>query len=204
MKGYHKINSIFKRDLKTNKFTHEYSRPEFEYLKDCQWEFTEKVDGTNVRISWDGNEVKFGGRTDNAQMPMPLIERLQILFTKEKLASCFPEGGEVVLYGEGYGGKIQSGGKYKPEVDFVLFDVCVGPWWLKREAVNEVAFNISIQAVPVIGYGTLAVAIDLVRDGLKSTWGDFIAEGLVIRPAIDLTARNGERIITKVKGRDFI
>jgi len=38
----------------------------------------------------------------------------------------------------------------------------------------------------------------------KSTWGDFIAEGLVLRPEVDLFAESGKkRIITKVKYKDF-
>lgn len=201
---YHKINSIFKRDLKTKKFTDEYSCPEFEYLKNCQWEFTEKVDGTNVRIMWQNGEVKFGGRTDNAQMPMPLIDRLQELFTTEKIANVFPPSETlVVLYGEGYGGKIQSGGKYKANVDFVLFDIRVGHWWLKRNDVNAIADKLNIQSVPVLGTGTIGEAIDMVKAGYKSQWGDFIAEGLVLRLKIDLLSRSGERIITKVKHRDF-
>ena len=33
------------------------------YLKDAIWEFTEKVDGTNISIVWDGHKVEFHGRT---------------------------------------------------------------------------------------------------------------------------------------------
>lgn len=29
---------------------------EFDYLKDNTWIFTEKVDGTNIRIMWDGGK----------------------------------------------------------------------------------------------------------------------------------------------------
>ena len=52
MKEYHKIQTIFKRDPE-NKFKTliygEFSLPEFEYLKNNTWIFTEKVDGTNIR-----------------------------------------------------------------------------------------------------------------------------------------------------------
>ena len=34
-------------------------------------------------------------------------------------------------------------------------------------------------------------------------WGEFQAEGIVARPRVTLFSRNGERIITKVKCRDF-
>jgi len=41
------------------------------------------------------------------------------------------------------------------------------------------------------------------RAGLVSKWGDFEAEGIVARPAVELKTRAGERIITKLKTRDF-
>ena len=46
MKEYHKINTIFKRDMTSkskNLIIGEYSTPEFEYLKDNIWIFTEKI-----------------------------------------------------------------------------------------------------------------------------------------------------------------
>jgi hypothetical protein len=41
------------------------------------------------------------------------------------------------------------------------------------------------------------------RGGLKSQWGDFEAEGIVARPKVDLFDRGGNRIICKIKGKDF-
>ena len=66
MEPYHKIQSIFKRDAENGyKFTSEYSCPEFEYLQNNEWEFTEKVDGTNIRIIWDGQDgLRIAGRTE--------------------------------------------------------------------------------------------------------------------------------------------
>ena len=84
-----------------------------------------------------------------------------------------------------------------------MFDVKVGGWWLKREDVEGIASKLGIKVVPVIGSGTLQQAIDFVKNGFKSEWGDFIAEGLVLRPLIELKARSGERIITKIKHKDF-
>ncbi len=110
-----------------------YSTPEIEYLKDNKWIFTEKVDGTNIRIEWVRNvSRKFGGRTDNAQIPAPLFEKLEELFPLEKLDSAIKteDADFLTLYGEGYGAKIQKGGGYYKSdgVGFVLFDVLVGGW----------------------------------------------------------------------------
>jgi len=202
MREYHKIQSIFKRDNK-GKFTEEYSLPEFEYLKDNSWVFTEKIDGTNIRIMWDGEKLRFGGKTDNAQMPVFLMEKLQEMFDKEKFEEIFDD--EVCLYGEGYGAGIQkSGGNYISDgVSFILFDVKVGKWWLKREAVEEIAEKLGLKTVKIIGEGTLNDAIEMTRNGFNSEFGDFIAEGIVLRPKVEMSARNGRRIITKIKHKDF-
>ena len=50
-----------------------FRNPVVEFLKDNQWNFTEKIDGTNIRVHWDGHKVMFGGRTDNAQIPTSLV-----------------------------------------------------------------------------------------------------------------------------------
>lgn len=208
MKEYHKINTMFKRNMEGDKkiIVDDWAEPEVEYLKNNQWEFTEKVDGTNIRVYWDGKNVTFGGRTDSAQIPNGVINRLNELFystpARKRLRDVFPDG-EVTLYGEGYGAKIQSGGNYKAEQDFVLFDVKVGDYWLERHNVNDVAEKLQLEAVPVIGRGTLYEAIELVKNNLKSKWGDFEAEGIVARPVVELTTRRGGRIIAKIKARDF-
>lgn len=206
MKEYHKIQTVFLRDLE-NKYKTllegQFTLPEFEYLANNEWVFTEKVDGTNIRAVYSRDEIIFCGKTDDSQVPSFLFNKLQRIFTpqKEKLAEMFPDG--VCLYGEGYGNKIQRGRNYSEEQDFVLFDVKVGGFWLKRPAIEDIATNLGMKVVPIIGIGTLYEMVELVRKGFDSTWGNFKAEGIVARPSVELFARNGERIITKIKTRDF-
>ncbi len=57
--------------------------------------------------------------------------------------------------------------------------------------------------MPIIGTGTLGDMVDNVKSGFNSQWGDFQAEGIIARPSIELKARNGGRIITKLKCKDF-
>lgn len=205
MKEYPKIQSIYKRDEKTHKFIEGgFSLPEFEYLQNNTWVWTEKIDGTNVRVDWDLESVRFGGRTDNAQMPTFLLTKLQELFPVDLFKEIYPETA-MTLYGEGYGAKIQKGGGnyISNGVDFILFDVWVGNYWLRRRDIEDVANRLMIKIVPIVGTGTLQNAINLVKFGLESTFGDFTAEGLVLKPDVDLYNRMGHRIITKVKGKDF-
>lgn len=205
MDEYVKINTIWKRDERGKIIEGDYATPEFAYLADAPWEWTEKVDGTNVRVGWEGSAVAFGGRTDNAQMPVKLLEHLRQTFTPDAfLGACIES--EMVLYGEGFGAGIQSGGgNYSPTQTFVLFDVQVGRWWLDRENVEDVARKLGIPVVPVRAhFATLQQASDLVKAGpLVSEWGDFRAEGLVGRPLVSLFDRKGNRLMAKIKAKDF-
>ena len=209
MKQYHKIQTIFKRDNNHKIIIGEYSCEEFNYLKDNQWEWSEKVDGTNIRVMWNGDKVIFGGKSDNAQIPVFLFYKLQELFegtqNRQKFLEIFGTEGNVCLYGEGYGNKIQKAGSdYKKDgVGFVLFDVLISDWWLERENVQDITDKLGIEIVPIIGEGTLTEAVEMTRDGFKSVWGEFNAEGIVLKPKTELFTRKGERIITKIKHRDF-
>ena len=86
---------------------------------------------------------------------------------------------------------------------FVLFDIQIDGIYLDRESVEDIASKLGISVVPIIGYGTLDEAIQIVKKGHLSAWGDFIAEGIVARPRVEMRTRRGERIITKVKYEDF-
>ena len=219
---YQKIQTLFKRDEKNVIIPTELTLPEFGYLKDCKWEATEKIDGTNMRVELtpeidDNGElvnllIEFKGRTDNAQIPAHLLAKMQTLFDKNSLIECFyPCGKEdlcpVTIFGEGYGMKIQKGGNYiKDGVDFILFDVKVGKWWLNREACEKIASELGLKIVPLIGMMTLKEAIEYVKQGFKSTIAenkDYDAEGLVLKTPNGLLRRNGERLITKIKTVDF-
>lgn len=201
---YPKIQSIYKRDMsKKNKpfIIGKFSCPEFEYLQHNEWEFTEKIDGTNVRVLWDGENFKFGGRTDNAQMPIPLLECLGLMFDKAAFKAVF-RGSGVTIYGEGFGGKIQNGGNYNKTETFAVFDIKIGDWWIQRKDLENLCDDLCLEFVPVVGHGTLHDAIRLITDGLQSCWGGE-AEGVIIKPLHGIQVRNGSRIITKVKGKDF-
>ena len=206
MEKYHKIQTVYLRDPDNRHRTlldGQFALPEFAYLANNHWVFTEKIDGTNIRVDWDCERVLFGGRTDRAQMPTFLFAKLQELFPAEKFATLYPET-PMTLYGEGYGAKIQKGGgNYIPDgVSFILFDVMIGNY-LKREDVEDIAKHLEIGVVPMVGTGTLAEAVDIARAGFMSRVGTQWAEGLVMRPAVELISRTGKRIISKVKYKDF-
>ena len=205
MNQYHKIQTLFKRDPDNHNITllmGEYSLPEFDYLKSCNWVFTEKVDGTNTRVVLKNGELNFLGKAENSHMPPFLLSVLENMFTLEKIQTMVGSD-DICLYGEGYGYKINKGGKYSTSHSFVLFDVRIGNWWLERTNVQDIAGKLGIDVVPVIGTGKLCDMVFLVEKGFPSRWGDFVAEGIVARPGVELQTRGGDRIITKLKYKDF-
>lgn len=204
---YHKIDGLFKRDEQTKKLVEgEFRNPAVEFLKDNVWEFTEKIDGTNIRIIWDGHKVEFRGRTDKAQIPSELLNRLLELFGGDANEQIFEQNfgeKEIMLIGEGYGAKIQNGGNYRQDQDFILFDVVINNNYQSRETVNEVAKMFNLDVVPIVLEGTIQEGIDFVKSKPKSTIGTADMEGVVGRTKLELRDRCGGRVIVKIKVADF-
>ena len=166
------------------------------------------VHNCNISIVWDGHKVTFNGRTERASIPAHLMNRLIEMFGGDTNEEMFEQKfGEmpVILYGEGYGAKIQNGGAYRPDVSFILFDVYLPSQeiWLTRDSVEDIAKAFGIDVVPIILTGTLQEAIDYVKTKPVSTIGTAPMEGLVCRPAVELCDRMGKRVIVKVKVKDF-
>ena len=208
MKQYEKIETVFCRDTNGTKrlILDNYRNPTIAYLKDNMWLFTEKVDGTNIRVHWDGHKVEFGGRTDKAQIPGPLLNKLNEMFMTTEAEELFEQtwgDKDVILFGEGYGPKIQNGGDYRSDVSFILFDVLVGNNYQEREWVEKTAQMFNIDVVPIVLTGTIQDGIDYVMKHPRSTMGTAMMEGVVGRPMIELRDRRGERVIVKIKWEDF-
>lgn len=210
-----KIHAPWKRDHDTGAFLEEWSRPEFEFLKDLPWHWSEKIDGTNIRVRFtrgDDNQpaLKIQGRTDRAQMSVDLMERLQDLFVLDQIDALMNPGPvDVTFYGEGIGPHIQKGGgDLSPGgYNFVLFDVRIGHVWMAQDDVTGFAESLCLLRAPIRGTGTLPEATLLVADGFEShlhgAKEDHPAEGLVLRPMVELLDRRGARILTKLKTSDF-
>jgi len=202
---YPKIATFFKRDPATNFKTvlvGQYATPVFEYLAFSEFEWSEKYDGTNIRVVFDGITVTFGGKTDAAQIPAKLFTHLAREFTIDTLTKVLdptklsPEC-PAVLYGEGVGAGIQKRGEQYGSVQhFVLFDIAVGGMFLRRTHVEDIAYHMGINITPIVGIGNMWEAVLFAR-------GNKDIEGVVCRPREELQDRLGNRIITKLKYQDF-
>lgn len=242
---YPKIKTIFNRDDKFKVVEGDYRVPEFENVKN--WYVTEKIDGTNVRVIYEpqfprkeggmsmglsyeveyaGHTLRYAGRTDKSQLHPTLTAYLEKTFTIDKLHEIFPDKqveGElsqyphVLLFGEGYGPKIQKGDNYRPDVSFRLFDVYIydkehpmGGWWLEPENVLEIATKLGIETVPHLFTGSTDTIVEFVKSRNKSFVAEsdsgnsrYLMEGVVARTKPLLFNRRGERLIWKLKLKDF-
>lgn len=221
--GYHKIHTIFKRSQETNQLIFgDWSYPEFEYLSANEWEYSEKLDGTNIRVTicprngCTEHALMLGGRTNNASIPQGIVKFYQenLQPRAEELFKQF-EGGATLFF-EGIGPKIQKvGAQYGGEQRMVLIDVNVwddervrGGWWLNYENRVGIANHYGLEYAPVVGTGNLIDLIEFVETGanlsIYSTEAKpFEAEGIIARPLVEMKTRAGNRIITKLKKVDF-
>ena len=212
---YQKINTLFKRDANNIVMQYdEFVDPAFTYLRSLPWDATTKIDGTNIRlevthsvldaecmddgltipksIEW---ELTFKGKTDNANIPKPLMKYLTETFTEDKVfnalgikkimnESDWVDKGWIVskdeplpdytkipkrytLYGEGYGAGIQKcGGRYiKNGVSFIGFDVKVDDMYLLRPNMVEIFQKMNCPTTHYHGQMTIDEALDIVRKG---------------------------------------
>ncbi len=208
MKEYNKIDTLYIRDIDGTKKLIEglFRSKAVEFCKDLTWQFTEKIDGTNIRVMWDGHKVTYGGRTERASIPAHLMNKLLEMFGSEETEQLFEQifgEKEVIFFGEGYGAKIQNGGLYRPDVSFILFDVMINGNYQDRAMVEQTAKQFGLEIVPIVLEGTLQEGVDYVKSKPMSTIGTAPMEGLVGRPKVELQDRCGNRLIVKIKVRDF-
>lgn len=218
---YVKINSLWKRQEYVKGLTKgshgplivgEYSLPEFGIVK--YWNVEEKVDGTNIRIIYEDGKLKFAGRTKDAQLPPHLLEYLQNTLKEEDFLRIFPRVNNeinphpfVILFGEGYGPKIQAGGgNYRSDPGFILFDVFFNGWWFKRDAVLDIANEIKIPKCPEIGIMTEEEIIQFIKSKPLSRCSQVpqMMEGIIARSDPLLLFRNGQPLMWKLKCKEFI
>ena len=214
MRKYEKIDTIFARDIEGTKklIPGVFRDPTVEFLAMNTWEWTEKVDGTNIRVYWDGHRISFGGRTDNAQIPAELVTRLNEIFMNDAAEELFEQTfgeKEVIIFGEGYGRKIQKvGSQYiQNGVDFIVFDVLVGDNYQTSEWVGKTAAMFGLARVPIVGEGNLFEAVEYMKQNPRSqvsqVINDLRMEGIVCRPQVEMRDRCGNRIIVKIKWNDI-
>jgi ATP-dependent RNA circularization protein (DNA/RNA ligase family) len=222
---YPKINSLWKRQgwyldegKKHNRdyqagrqsfIIGDYACDEFPMIK--KWRVEEKIDGTNIRVTiYNDSCIEFGGRTDDAMLPAHLYKYLTQTFTpglKELLFKLIPSATKIVLFGEGYGPKIQKGGgNYRDDVGFILFDCWAGSRWSTRQELKELAVLLNLPTPYDYGLMTEEEIIELVKSKPNSLTAvrPMTIEGVICRSEPLMIANLDNRpIMWKLKCKEF-
>lgn len=252
---YQKINTLWKRDEKNRIIQGDYSVPEFGYLEDCLWLVEEKIDGTNmsydIYFGTDGsiNRTEIHGKTENAKNNANLVTEMNRIFgaliDSGKLIDVFKivktdaAGNttiswpyKVTIFGEGYGGKIQSGGRYSKTEKFIVFDIEIQttpetePLYLLRPSVDDICTKLNLDVVYTYGLMTIRDAeavIENIAYGmhinalpktiLSADISPFsnnaedptlVIEGFVLKSPCGLKTRQGKPLVTKIKVKDYL
>ena len=210
---YYKIYSPWSRtDIKSKTVNTEVFSDEYvEMLQNINWIGTEKVDGMNVNLYYDGNHIQFLGHTDKTQFDKEVKDFLDSLITPEReqiLEQIFGEK-EAFICGELIGPKIQNNYYSLTEYKIFVFDVyckTTDTYW-EYKYTKELAEYIGFDFVPVFDIGSLNDIKNTVKRTPSSSVNDKInveIEGIVIKPEHELKKANGERIIYKVKICDLL
>lgn len=205
MQEYQKIETLYKFDNETKEFKREFYNPIVEYLKDCPWYGTEKIDGTNIRIGWDGHRFTFGGRTAKANIPKEIMQLLVDTFNYDMEIAFEQKFGEkeVILFMEGYAGKIQ-GGVYSGPEKLIGFDVMINGIYLDKKVAKKIFYELGLDFVPLLTFANLQVCVDYVQShSLSNVSYSCKMEGLVCCPVQRIYDHMGNRIIVKIKRKDL-
>jgi hypothetical protein len=162
----------------------------------------EKLHGTSAHVRWGDGQVHFHSGGEKR-------ERFVALFDEAALAAAFAEMGHpsVTVYGEAYGGSQQGmSARYGKALKFAAFDVRIGDRWLVvPQAAGIVTGRLGLEFVHYVKVSTDLEALNAERDApseqarRNGVEGDQPREGVVLRPLLELTRNDGERVIAKHK-----
>lgn len=167
----------------------------------------EKIHGTSAAVYLSHTEVNLHSGGEKGVRFAKLFDTKSLL---EKFNKKFMQGDRIKLHGEAYGGS-QQGMRltYGEELKFVVFDVKIGDCWLSVPQAEDIAKYFGLEFVDYAKISTNLKSIDAERDkdstqAIRNGMGTGkMREGVVLRPLIELTKNNGERIISKHKRDEF-
>jgi len=174
----------------------------------------EKIHGTSAHLTFKPQE-----KLPNLQLTFfsggePYAKFVK-LFDFDKLLAAFKDLGipvdrNITVYGEAYGGSQQAmSHTYGKDLKFAVFDVQIGDCWLNVPNAEQITKKLGLEFVSYTEIPTDLAAIDAARDAesvqaIRNGVGPGKKmEGVVLRPLMEMTLNNGNRVISKHKRDDF-
>jgi len=163
----------------------------------------EKIHGTSAHVQCIKGKLSFfsGGSAHNK-----FVE----IFSETLAGKMHGFKQDIIIYGEAYGGKQQGmRDTYGDKLKFVVFDVKINDCWLNVIKAERIAKELGLEFVWYSKTSTDIEELDKFKNqdsmqAIRNGQGEGKkAEGIIIRPLMELTRNNGERIIVKHKRDDF-
>lgn len=161
----------------------------------------EKIHGTSASVRWqDGRAWLSSGGAPEGEF--------RAAFDLPALEAAFRAMGHprVTVYGEAYGPVNRQAHVYGDRLRFVAFEARVGDLWLAVPSAESVAQKLGLDFVPYAKVPTDLAALDAERDApseqatRNGVSGPQPREGVVLRPLVEVTLNNGDRVVAKHKG----
>lgn len=235
--NYEKILAPFSRASSKDKYVDEWgkwAKPEFELLQKVKWVWTQKIDGTNLNIVWDGDKVSYLGHTDKTQWNDRAKKLIEETFCTPEAETVFEQlyGEQPVTVSMELVGKDYNQNYGHPDGYFYVFDIkngATGKYWTNDEVLSHFVNSFDpekkiMDKVQELFEGGIRDAVNYVKiteatwnsnfttswydDGfhvwkIKNPLGPYPIEGIVGRLPIELYNSKNERVICKVKCKDF-
>lgn len=168
----------------------------------------EKIHGTSTHLRYDAKEDKltyFSGGCKHEEF-VKIFNHEELLSKFRQNAKDFPNNEVVVVYGEGYGGKMQGmKHTYGPNLKFVAFEVLINKAWMsvpqaerfvKEFGLEFVHYNVIDTTEDAINAEMMADSVQAVRNGMGS---GHMREGVILRPLMELVHQGESGGVIRVK-----
>jgi hypothetical protein len=171
----------------------------------------EKVHGTSTHVRYKPSEdrlIFFSGGCKQEHF-MSLFNQEELLAKFRENAKAHPDA-DITIYGEGYGGNMQSMSKtYGNKLCFIAFEVKINDDWLGVQQAETIATQFGFEFVPykIIDTTEEAINAEMMADSEVAVRRGMglgrMREGIVLRPLVELVHPNGGRVISKHKRPEF-
>jgi len=173
----------------------------------------EKIHGSSASLSWNNGVLNCFSGGAKYQSFLDIFDGISAP-TLEAITKQFSEDfgldHKVTIFGEVYGGNMQAMSKtYGTKLKFIAFEVRVDESWLSVPRAHAVTRRFNLEFVDYVLVDASIENLNQERDkdstqAIRNGCGEGKKrEGIVIRPPIEVTTNNGERIIVKHKRDDF-
>lgn len=178
----------------------------------------EKIHGTSTSITFtqtspgQWSHSLFSGGIKSYDFLAMLESRYQLTTTIKKnliqLKSNDTNTKEIIIYGEGYGGRCQNMAHAYGPLNFVAFEVSVDGKWYSVERAHRF---VEALGLPFVYYEIGPATIEWLmsqrgrpsEQAKRNGMGIQMSEGIIIRAPIELYDENGGRLVAKYKRDDF-